>query len=92
MDTVKILSVNTRGLNSKEKRDKFYKWISDIKIDVIFIQETHYVEKNIFQYDCSWKGKSIHCFSDSTFSRGVSILFRKELDVHITRNTVSKAH
>jgi hypothetical protein len=37
----------------------------------------------IFQYDCSWKGKSIHCFSDSTFSRGASILFRKELDVHI---------
>jgi exonuclease III len=83
MDTLKILSVNTRGLNSKEKRDKFYKWISDIRIDVIFIQETHYVEKNIFQYDCSWKGKSIHCFSDSTFSKGVSILFRKELNVHI---------
>ena len=42
---LKFISINTRGLNSKEKRDKFYSWIIDTNIDVILIQETHFVEK-----------------------------------------------
>lgn len=63
---LKFISINTRGLNSKEKRDKFYSWIIDTNIDVILIQETHFVEKNAFQYDYAWNGKSIHCFSDSS--------------------------
>lgn len=46
MAMLKFISINTRGLNSKEKRDKFYSWIIDTNIDVILIQETHCVEKN----------------------------------------------
>ena len=83
MTTLNIISVNTRGLNSKEKRDKFYRWIIDTKLDVILIQETHFVEKYALQYECGWNGLSLHCFSDSSFSRGVSILFRKGLDINI---------
>lgn len=83
MASLKFISVNARGLNSKEKREKFYNWISDSKFDVIFLQETHFIEKNIFQYDCIWNGKSVHCFSDSAFSRGVSILFRQGLEYEI---------
>lgn len=45
---LKFISINTRGLNSKEKRDKFYSWIIDTNIDVILIQETHFVEKTFF--------------------------------------------
>ena len=48
MASLKCISVNARGLNSKEKREKFYNWISDSKFDVIFLQETHFIEKNIF--------------------------------------------
>ena len=66
-----IISVNTRGLNSKEKRDKFYRWIIDTKLDVILIQETHFVEKMLCNTNVAGMG-----FSDSPFSRGVSILFR----------------
>ena len=83
MTTLNIISVNTTGLNSKEKRDKFYRWIIDTKLDVILIQETHFVEKYALQYECGWNGLSLHCFSDSPFSRGVSILFRKGLDINI---------
>ena len=32
--------------------------ISSVTISPVFI------EKNIFQYDCIWNGKSVHCFSD----------------------------
>ena len=80
---LEIISVNVRGLNSDEKRVRLYTWINDIKADAIFLQETHYTEKNIFKYDSRWTGKSVHCFSDSPFSRGVSILFKKELNIEI---------
>ena len=45
MCALKIISVNARGLNLKEKREKLYSWISDTNIDICFLQETHYIEK-----------------------------------------------
>ena len=75
MDSLKCISANIRGLNSKEKRKKFFSWILDTNIDICFIQETHFVSKNSFQYNCNWPGESIHAFS--VFSRGVSILLKK---------------
>ena len=48
MTMLNIISVNTRGLNSKEKRDKFYRWIIDSKLNVILIQETHFVGGKCF--------------------------------------------
>ena len=83
MASLKFISVSTRGLNSKRKRERLYNWISDSKYNVIFLQETHFVDKYLFQYDCIWNGKSVHCFSDSAFSRGVSILFRQDLEYDI---------
>lgn len=83
MDKFEILTVNARGLNSDEKRTKLYAWLHDIQTDIIFVQETHYIEKDVLKYDARWLGKSYHCFSDSKFSRGVSILFKKELDVEL---------
>lgn len=83
MQNVNITSVNVRGLNTYEKRNKFFTWVNQSKIDVLLLQETHFLEKFKEKYDTNWNGKSIHAFSDSAYSRGVSILFRKELDVQI---------
>lgn len=57
MAMLKFILINMRGLNSKEKRDKFYSWIIDTNIDVILIQETHFVEKKRFSLRLSleWK-------------------------------------
>ena len=52
-------------------------------MDIAILQETHFVEKNEIIYNARWFGKSIHNFSDSTFSRGVSILFKKDLPIEI---------
>ena len=41
---------------------------------------------NIIKYSARWFGKSIHSFSDSSFSRGVSILLRKDLDIEIVNS------
>ena len=83
MEKLEIISVNVRGLNCVEKRAKLYDWLRDIKVDIIFLQEAHYIEKNELRYNSRWFGNSIHNFSDSVYSRGVSILFRKDLNVEI---------
>lgn len=83
MQNVNITSVNVRGLNTYEKRNNFFTWVNQSTIDVLLLQETHFVEKIKEKYDTNWNGKSIYAFSDSAYSRDVSILFRKELDVQI---------
>ena len=83
MHDLNIVSVNVRGLNSVEKRNAFYKWSEQNNFDAVLLQETYYVEKFKEKYDFIWNDISIHNFSDSPYSRGVSILFRKEIDVNI---------
>lgn len=83
MHNLNIISVNVRGLNSYEKRNKFYIWLEQNRFDVVLLQETHFIEKYKDNYDSRWNGNCIHAFSDSPYSRGVSILFRKELNVDI---------
>ena len=83
MDKLQIISVNARGLNTSGKRIKLYDWLRDTNIDIAFLQETHFVEKNEVTYNARWFGKSVHNYSDSTFSRGVSIIFKKDLPIEI---------
>lgn len=83
MHNLNIISVNVRGLNSNEKRNKFYIWLEQNRFDVVLLQETHFIDKYKENYDSRWNSNCIHSFSDSPYSRGVSILFRKELNVDI---------
>ena len=83
MESLSIKSLNCRGLNTDEKRLKVYTWLNDSQDDIIFLQETHFIQENELRYNARWHGKSVHCFSDSVFSRGVSILFRKDLPFDI---------
>ena len=83
MDKLKCISVNVRGLNTDEKRIKLYSWLNDINIDIAFLQETHYCVKNKVKINSRWFGKSIHCYTDSSYSRGVSVLFKKDLPIEI---------
>lgn len=46
MENLQLLSVNVRGLNTDEKRKKCYAWLNELKTDIIFLQETHFIEKN----------------------------------------------
>lgn len=39
MEKLNFVSANVRGINTKEKRLKFYNWLSDSKVDLPFIQE-----------------------------------------------------
>ena len=74
-NNLSVLSVNVRGLNSHEKRNKLFTWLEENKIEITLLQETHLIEKSKVMYIRNWGGKTIHSFSDSSFSRAVSILF-----------------
>lgn len=83
MEKLQIFSVNVRGLNSDEKRQKLYEWLKLSQCDVILLQETHFINKHELKYNAGWQGKIFHSFSDSSHSKGVSILFQKNLSVEI---------
>ena len=80
---MKIMSLNTRGLNNDMKRKKIYLWIKKQCVDVALLQETYCTKKNLDKIKKDWDGKSFFGLSNSSHSRGVSILFRKSIDVEI---------
>lgn len=45
--------------------------------DIIFLQETHFVDKKQSIHDLRWHGSAVHNFSESSHSKGVSIFFHK---------------
>lgn len=43
LDLIKCFSLNTRGLNDYYKRNTLYDWLQDIDIDIVMLQETHFI-------------------------------------------------
>ena len=68
------------GINTYEKRVKLFSWLNDVNVDIVLLQETHFIE---YIYNSRWFGKAFHSYSDSPYSRGVSILFRKKLPIDV---------
>ena len=77
---MKVVSVNVRGLNSQAKRKTLFTWAEQQKIDILCLQETFCTETRINSFNEDWDGQIFHSTSDSAHSRGVSILFRKNLE------------
>jgi exonuclease III len=80
-----ILSLNVRGLNIEQKRDKLFFWLNKVhntKDKIIFLQETHMTKNREWRWNKLWPGTKI--FSNGTSrSRGVAILLPKSLDYEI---------
>jgi exonuclease III len=75
-----ITSLNVRGINEISKRNTVYTWIKENKYDICFLQETYCTEAVKTQFDKHWKGDAIHSVSNSSHSRGVSILLSSNLN------------
>ena len=82
-DTLKCLSLNVRGLNTYKKRVTLFDWLKNAELDIILLQETHFVKEQESYYNSRWFGEKYHCFSDSVHSRGVSVLFRQNLNLEV---------
>lgn len=75
--TLKILTINARGLRNKTKRLGFFSWLSSLDFDIHFIQETHCSSKKDAKiWSQEWGGKTLWSFGASN-SRGVAILFKR---------------
>ena len=53
---MKILSLNTRGLGTELKRSLIWKLITNIKVDVVGLQETKVRRWDIAQINFIWGG------------------------------------
>ena len=82
IESVKIVSLNARGLHS-ERRHTIYNWLNNNNVDICLLQETYCTKRFSKQFDKGWQGKIIHSFSNSPHSRGVAILFRRNLDYEL---------
>ena len=40
MNDLNVITVNVRGINSYQKRNKLFSWFAESKFDIIFLQET----------------------------------------------------
>ena len=75
-----ILSNNVGSLRDRDKRRNYFQWLIVNSIDVACIQETFIaleIEKQVIN---DWGGCIVNALTNSSHSRGVSILFKKGLD------------
>lgn len=82
--SLSIITLNVRGLNNILKCIKLSEWFKDLKYDIILLQETYFTQdKNEITKNLWEKEHAHHVFSDSSHSRGVSILFNPLLNAEV---------
>ena len=82
-----LISLNVRGLRSKEKRDEILLWCKHQKSDIILLQETYWTDDILKIIRNEWKGQ---CFfgNGTNHSRGVAILISSTFPLQITSESV----
>ena len=80
MDSLKICSLNCRGLNGQRKRLDTFDYIKKLSC----LQDNHLTKEQFNDIYTEWNGHCIHSTAISN-ARGVSILFNKKLDYTIHR-------
>ena len=50
MDSIKVISLNVRGLRDPTKRNKIFSYVKKFKSDIIMLQETHVFKKTTMSY------------------------------------------
>ena len=87
MNKYRFVTLNVRGLLDVKKRNKFLLWLKHQNSDIIFLQETYFKKENIDKINvcCKEHGfTAFHSLSDSSHSRGVSILVSEKIDHEVT--------
>ena len=84
-DSVKLLSINVRGLSDFKKRRAIFTWCQKWNADFIFLQETNLT----IDHETSWKhewGAEITSAPGTSDARGVAVLFKRGVDAKYTRS------
>lgn len=75
---IKLLSLNCRGLHDIKQTRKLFQWLDDNDYDIVCLQETYCTNTLRPKLDECWKGECFHAITDSSHSRGVSVLLGKK--------------
>ncbi len=81
MASLKLFTLNVRGLNDPSKRRIIFKWLEDNKCKIAFLQETFCKQELPKFTHPNWTIK--HNLTNSTHSRGVAIMFHNSLNFEI---------
>ena len=87
MRKLTCVSWNVRGINSPIKRKKLLTYLKRQKVDIAFIQESHFSDAEHLKLHRDWVGK-VFFSSYSSKARGVVLLINKHLNFKL--NSVEK--
>ena len=79
MTTIKLCSLNTRGLGDYKKRRDVLNYLRTNKYSIVCLQDTHFTPSLITQVELEWGYKCFH----STFasnSRGTSVFINNNFE------------
>ena len=77
---VKALSLNVRGLRQRKKRYNLFQWLKKENYDVVALQETYVLEKDIEYWSKLWGGQ-FYATPGSAHSKGNILLIGKNAEV-----------
>ena len=77
-----MISLNTRGLQNVQKRLSVFRYLKQNKCDIAFLQETYSKAEDEQRWLQQWEGQG-YFVHGTNHSKGVAILFRKNLNVTI---------
>ena len=66
------------------KRKALLKWLHTKEIDIVMLQETHLLKWDAHRYHSYWFPLQLHSHA-RTKTKGVALMFRRELPVNIIR-------
>ena len=85
-----LLSLNSRGLREKNKRESLFYWLKQKQIKVTFLQETYWTEDLIQNIENEWEGP-LYLNPGSTHSKGTAILINKNISTSLQVVNIHKS-
>ena len=79
VESLKLVSLNVKGISNFHKRKTIYTWCRKKNADFSFLQETHSKKELETQWKNEWGAEIIMSHASSN-SRGVAILIKKGVD------------
>ena len=82
-DSLNIISANVRGIRQPLKRLDLWNKFKELKANIVLLQETHLIQKDIGDVKKEWNIEYI-LSNYKTNSRGVAILIQPNFEYNIT--------
>lgn len=79
-----MIIYNVNGLANEKKRRKIFNYLHDHKFDLIFMQETHSIERTEKVWISEWGSKIIFSYGSSS-ARGVALLISRKMKCDIQK-------